>query len=249
MDRPPTSQRRASDSAQVQNMSAIANAKSPRAEWRVAVGAEETSAVIEPAETEDQGIVFVCAHGAGGNMNDRGMLAIANALRSRGIGVVRFNFLYKEKGSGRPDPMPRLKECVSAVVERARRELQPKTLIIGGRSMGGRAASMLAADGFECDGLLLLAYPLHPAGQPEKLRDAHLPAIRVPVLCFNGTRDALSRRDLMEAALKTVKTKWKMHWLEGADHSFHVLKSSGRTDAEVLVEIANAAEAWAARLK
>ena len=220
----------------------------PRVDWRVAVGGEETSAVFEPATTEDQGIVFVCAHGAGGNMNDRGMLAVANALRSRGIGVVRFNFLYKEKGSGRPDPMPRLKECVTAVVTRARQELQPRTLIIGGRSMGGRAASMLAADGFACDGLLLLAYPLHPAGQTEKLRDAHLPAIRVPVLCFNGTRDALARRDLMEAALKTVKTNWKMHWLEGADHSFHVLKSSGRTDAEVLVEIANAAEAWAARL-
>ena len=230
-------------------MSAVANAKGPRAEWRVAVGGEDTSAVFEPAETGEQGIVFVCAHGAGGNMNDRGMIAVANALRSRGIGIVRFNFLYKEKGSGRPDPMPRLKECVTAVVERARQGLQPRTLLIGGRSMGGRAASMLAADGFACDGLLLLAYPLHPAGQPEKLRDAHLPAIQVPVLCFNGTRDALARRDLMEAALKMVKTKWKMHWLEGADHSFHVLKSSGRTDAEVLLEVANAAEAWAARLK
>jgi predicted alpha/beta-hydrolase family hydrolase len=230
-------------------MSAIANTKSSRAEWRVPVGGDETSAVFEPANTQEQGIVFVCAHGAGGNMNDRGMLAVANALRSRGIGVVRFNFLYKEKGSGRPDPMPRLKECVTAVVARVREELQPGTLIIGGRSMGGRAASMLAADGFECDGLLLLAYPLHPAGQPEKLRDAHLPAIRVPVLCLSGTRDPLCRRDLMEAALKTIETNWKMHWLEGADHSFHVLKSSGRTDAEVLVEIANAAEAWAARLK
>jgi predicted alpha/beta-hydrolase family hydrolase len=182
-------------------------------------------------------------------MNDRGMVALAHALRSRGIGVVRFNFMYKEKGSGRPDQMPRLKECVTAVVERARQELQPKTLLIGGRSMGGRAASMLAAEGFACDGLLLLAYPLHPPGQPDKLRDAHLPAITVPVLCLNGTRDAFAQRDLMETALKTVKTKWKMHWLEGADHSFHVPKSSGRTDAEVLVEIANAAEAWAARLK
>jgi predicted alpha/beta-hydrolase family hydrolase len=177
------------------------------------------------------------------------LLQTAKALRSRGIGVVRFNFLYKEKGSGRPDPMPSLKNCVSAVVERARKELRPKTLLIGGRSMGGRAASMLAADGFECDGLLLLAYPLHPPGQPEKLRDAHLPAIRVPVLCFNGTRDAFCRRDLMEAALKTVKTEWVMHWVDGADHSFHVPKSSGRTDAEVMIEIANAAEAWAARLK
>jgi len=108
---------------------------------------------------------------------------------------------------------------------------------------------MLAADGFECDGLLLLAYPLHPPGQPEKLRDAHLPAIRVPVLCFNGTRDPFCQKDLMVAALKAVKTKWIMHWVEGADHSFHVPKSSGRTDGEVMIEIANAAEAWAARLK
>ena len=224
-------------------------APSDRVEWRVTVGGEETSAVFEPATTTDNGIVFVCAHGAGGNMSDRGMLQTANALRSRGMGVVRFNFLYKEKGSGRPDPMPSLKNCVTAVVDRVRHELGPRTLLIGGRSMGGRAASMLAAEGFECDGLLLLAYPLHPAGLPEKLRDAHLPAIRVPVLCFSGTRDALCRKDLMEAALKTVKTSWVMHWVEGADHSFHVLKSSGRTDAEVLIEIANAAEAWATRLK
>src|SRR5256885_11463330 len=111
--------------------------------------------------------------------------------------------------------MPRLKETLAAVIARTRDEAKPRFLIIGGRSMGGRAASMLAADGFECDGLLLLAYPLHPAGQPEKLRDAHLPKIRVPVLCFNGTRDALCRRDLMELALKKVPAPWQMHWLEG----------------------------------
>jgi predicted alpha/beta-hydrolase family hydrolase len=230
-------------------MSAGSQAQSDHGEWRVAVGGEETTAVFEAAETSEKGVVFVCAHGAGGSMNDRGMQATARTLRSRGIGVVRFNFLYKEKGSGRPDPMPRLKECVAAVVARTREELQPKTLIIGGRSMGGRAASMLAADGFECDGLLLLAYPLHPPGQPEKLRDAHLPAIRVPVLCFNGTRDAFCRRDLMEAALKTVTTAWEMRWIEGADHSFHVPKASGRTDSEVLIEIGNFAEAWVVRLR
>ena len=217
--------------------------------WRVSVGGEDTTAVFEPAETSGHGAIFVCAHGAGGSMNDRGMLATAKSLRSRGIGVVRFNFLYKEKGSSRPDPMPRLKECVAAVVSRTRDELHPKTLIIGGRSMGGRAASMLAADGFESDGLLLLAYPLHPAGLPDKLRDTHLHSIRVPVICFNGTRDPLCRRDLMEAALKTVKTDWQMRWLEGADHSFHVLKSSGRTDSEVLIEIGNFAEAWVSRLR
>jgi uncharacterized protein len=222
--------------------------KSDRAEWRVKVGGEETSAVYEPAENDPHGeCCFVCAHGAGGNMNDRGILQTANTLRSRGLGVVRFNFLYKEKKSGRPDPMPRLKECITAVVSRVREELDPKKLIIGGRSMGGRAASMLAADGFECDGLLLLAYPLHPPGKPDQLRDAHLPAIKVPVMCFNGTRDPFCTPDLMKGALKNVKTDWKMHWIEGADHSFHVLKSSGRTDAEVLAEIGNAAEVWVSR--
>jgi predicted alpha/beta-hydrolase family hydrolase len=230
-------------------MSAVAKARAAVAEWRVGVGGEETSALFEPAENGARQIVFVCAHGAGGNMNDRAMVQTAKMLRSRGIGVVRFNFLYKEKGAGRPDAMPRLKETVAAVVARAREELDPGTLIIGGRSMGGRAASMLAADGFACDGLLLLAYPLHPPGQPEKLRDAHLPAIRVPVICFSGTRDPFCQRQLMEAALKTVTTKWEMRWVEGADHSFHVPKSSGRTDAEVMVEIANFAEAWVERLR
>jgi uncharacterized protein len=214
--------------------------------WKVPVGGEETTAQLDPAA--DPRAVFVCAHGAGGHMADRGMLQVCEALRSRGLSVVRFNFLYKEKGSGRPDPMPRLQECVSAVVARTREELEPDLMVIGGRSMGGRAASMLAADGFPCDGLLLLAYPLHPAGQPEKLRDAHLPSLRVPVLCLNGTRDDLCRRDLMERVLQGVTTEWTMHWLEGADHSFHVLKSSGRTDAEVLDEVGEAARAWVARL-
>ena len=219
-----------------------------RAEWRVKVGGEETSAVYEAALNDPNNeCCFVCAHGAGGNMNDRGLLQTANTLRSRGIGVVRFNFRYKEKKSGRPDPMPRLKECITAVVERVREEIKPKKLIIGGRSMGGRAASMLAADGFACDGLLLLAYPLHPPGKPDQLRDAHLPAIKVPVICFNGTRDPFCTPDLMNAVVKKLKTNWKMHWVEGADHSFHVPKSSGRTDPEVLAEIGNAAEVWVSR--
>lgn len=164
--------------------------------------------------------VFVAAHGAGSDMNHRSMLQLAGVLRARGLDVVRFNFLYREKGSRRPDPMPRLKACMAAVVARARKEMEVKKLLIGGRSMGGRAASMLAAEGFACGGLLLLAYPLHPAGQPDKLRDAHLPQIRMPVLCINGTRDALCRRDLMERAIENLG--WQMHWLEGKDHSFAV---------------------------
>jgi hypothetical protein len=215
--------------------------------WQVQVGDAATTAVYEPSDAGPR-VVFVCAHGAGGNMADRGMVAVCDALRARGISTVRFNFLYKEKGSGRPDPMPRLMETVSAVVAHVRDELKPQTLVIGGRSMGGRAASMLAADGFACDGLLLLAYPLHPAGQPEKLRDAHLPSIQVPVLCFNGTRDELCQPELMEQVLQRVGPNWRMHWLQAADHSFHVLKKSGRTDAEVLDEVADDARAWVAAL-
>ena len=223
--------------------------KTAAAEWRVTVGSDETSAVFEPAAANDSGVVFVCAHGAGGSMHDRGMSQTAATLRSHGLSVVRFNFLYKEKKSGRPDPMPRLEECVDAVVSRTRDELSPKTLVIGGRSMGGRASSMMAAEGYACDGLLLLAYPLHPAGQPGKLRDAHLAAIKVPVLCINGTRDALCTPALMETALKTVTTDWTMHWIEGADHSFHVLKSSGRADTEVLEEIGSVSRAWVVKIQ
>jgi predicted alpha/beta-hydrolase family hydrolase len=218
-------------------------------EWRVPVGGDETRAVYEPPMSGDERAVFVCAHGAGGGMSDRAVLAAANTLRGQGFGVVRFNFLYKERRSGRPDPMPKLMNTVAAVVERTRGELgTTRPLVIGGRSMGGRAASMLAADGFDAAGLLLLAYPLHPEGKPEQLRDAHLPRITMPVLCFNGTRDGLCTRALMERALETVTAPWEMHWLDGADHSFHVLKSSGRNDAAVLDEIGVVSSRWLDRI-
>jgi predicted alpha/beta-hydrolase family hydrolase len=167
------------------------------------------------------------------------MLQLTRALEPLGR-VVRFNFPYREKGSARPDPMPVLKQAIRQEAERVR---TAGKLFIGGRSMGGRAASMLAADGFACDGLVLFAYPLHPAGQPEKLRDAHLPEIGVPVLCFNGTRDALCTRELMDRAIGGLPN-WTMHWLEGADHSFRVLKSSGRSEAQVYAEVAHATTVW-----
>ena len=200
----------------------------------------------------ETGAVFVCAHGAGGHMADASLLRLADAAGAAGFEVVRFNFPYREAGSKRIDPMPVLKEAFAAAVAKAMQEKKqekkqgkkPARLVIGGRSMGGRVASMMAAEGFACDGLLLAAYPLHPAGQPQKLRDAHLPQIRCPVLCFNGTRDALCRRDLMDAALEKVSAPWTMHWIEGADHSFRVLKSSGRTDADVDAEVSDAAARW-----
>lgn len=190
--------------------------------------------------------VFVCGHGAGGHMADRGMTRVAQTLAGAGFDVVRFNFRHVEQKSRRPDPMPVLKESFASVVAQVREELKPRRVVLGGRSMGGRAASMLAADGLACDGLLLLAYPLHPAGKPELLRHAHLSRIPVPVLCFNGTRDPLCDRGLMEGVLKNLS--WQMHWLEGADHSFHVLKSSGRTDDDVFREVGDVSREWLARL-
>lgn len=181
--------------------------------------------------------ILVFAHGAGGHRDDRGMQASARALEAAGLDVRRFNFGYREQGRRIPDPMPVLKKAYEAAL--AREHAEGRRLFLGGRSMGGRVATMLAADGFPCDGLILLAYPLHPAGKPEKLRDAHLPRIRVPVLCFNGTRDALCTRALMEKALEPVRAPWHMHWIEGADHSL------GR--AKDVAEIGELTRAWLAK--
>ncbi len=211
--------------------------------WTVGVGERAVSVVLDRSVNDDAP-AFVMAHGAGGQMADRGMRALAKLFTTRGLHVVRFNFPYAEARRRRPDPMPVLRACVAAVVANSKTRIDATRWLIGGRSRGGRAASMLAADGFACDGLLLLAYPLHPAGDPTKPRDAHLPRIRVPTLCFNGTRDALCRRDLMDAVVARLPSTFSMHWLKGADHSFHGLKSSGRTDADVLNEIGETVADW-----
>lgn len=219
----------------------------PAAEWRVRVGpvgSDETLAAWDPPSSGDDAATFVFAHGAGGHMHDRSVIAMSDALRARGIGTVRFNFLYRARGSGRPDQMPKLLECFTAVVERVRTQIAPRRLTLGGRSMGGRAASVLVAQGAACEGLLLLAYPLHPPGQPRKLRAAHLGGIRIPVLCVNGTRDAFCDRGEMERVLTGLGRSWRMHWIEGADHGFHVLKASGRTDGAALAEAADVVVDW-----
>ena len=215
--------------------------------WTIPVGDATTTAIYEPASSSAPA-TLILGHGAGGNMHGTGMQSLADALRVRGLNIVRFNFLYSERKSRRPDPMPKVQECFARVVEHVKSELGLSDVFIGGRSMGGRAASMMAADGFDCAGLVLFAYPLHPPGQPAKLRDAHLPRITAPVLCFNGTRDTFCTPSLMEQALRTVKADWTMHWIEGADHSFHVLKSSGRTGAMVMEEVASTTEAWVQRV-
>ena len=171
--------------------------------WTVPVGGEATEAALDPSRAPRQDgsvapIVLVLAHGAGSHMDHASTLAIAEVFRGLGLDVVRFNFLYRALGKGRPDPMPRLIECFGTVVQRVRDELGPRALLIGGRSMGGRAATMMAADGFPCDGVVPVAYPLHPPGRTDRLRDEHLGRIKVPVQFLCGTRDDLCRRDLMD---------------------------------------------------
>jgi hypothetical protein len=208
------------------------------------VGEETTTALFEPVTEFPVGHTLVLAHGAGTDMSHANMGRLADLLRRIGLNVVRFNFLYKEKGKGGPDRMPKLMACYSAVIDRVRKELPTGPLFIGGHSMGGRVASMLGADGVDVDGLLFLGYPLHPSGKPEKLRDAHLSDIRQPVLCLNGTRDPLCTRELMEQVVRRLSDTFTMHWLEAADHSYKVLKRSGRTYDDVLEEIGTVAQKW-----
>lgn len=222
---------------------------SERSEHRIPVDVGHLSAVLDRHARDEARGLYVCAHGAGGNMHDRAMQAMARVFTGVGLDVLRFNFPYTERKSSRPDPMPVLEACIRDAVAWARDELGPGRVYFGGRSMGGRACSMLAAKESLTDGLILLAYPLHPAGAPEKLRDAHLPPIAMPALCVNGTRDALCTKSIMDDVLTRVGANWTMHWVDGADHSFHVLKSSGRTDADVLLEIGAAAEKWLSALE
>ena len=215
----------------------------PPITWAVPVGDQTTSALLDRAEGEIKSVIIL-GHGASTNMEHRTMQNLASTFTSIGMNVVRFNFLYTELKKGPPDRMPKLVECFKAVADRARTELKPDRLFLGGHSMGGRAASHLAAEDYPCDGYILLSYPLHPAGQTHKLRSEHLPSIPVPVLCFNGTRDELCLQEIMLPILATLPKTWTMHWIEGADHSYHVQKRSGRTEEDVFKEIGETSRAW-----
>ena len=189
--------------------------------------------IFDPSQDGNAKALFVAGHGAGSHKDHPSMRQLSSVLTRHGFDVVRFNFDYREKGSRAPDRMPKLQARFSAALKEVHTTMRTeKKLILGGRSMGGRVASMLAAEGFACDGLLLFAYPLHPAGKPERLRDAHLPKIKVPVLCINGTRDALCDRELMDKAIANLG--WHMHWLEGEGHAFAVDEEIGALAARWL---------------
>lgn len=193
-----------------------------------------------PASVE--GTLFVLAHGAGGSMTDPLLLDIDKALRKRGHGVARFNFEYRDEGRKLPDRAPKLEATWREVIERLRAKVPHGRLVIGGKSMGGRMASHLAAQGEKVDGLLLLGYPLHPPKQPEKLRDAHLPNIRIPTLFVQGTRDPLCDLALLRPRVRAIGKHATLHVIEEGDHSLVVPKRSGRTRASVIEEVCEAIE-------
>jgi predicted alpha/beta-hydrolase family hydrolase len=210
--------------------------------WNVQVPGGEVPVL---ADDEGPDTAVILAHGAGSHMEQKTMEWLAQIVRDAGGRVVRFNFLYRAQGRGMPDRMPVLIATYRAVIDSVRTQLKPARLIIGGHSMGGRTASMLSSEESVADGLLLFGYPLHPAGQPDKLRDAHLAAIKTPTLQFNGTEDALCTPEIMERVVAGLDPDvWKLHWIEGADHSYAVRKSTGRTRPQVAEEMREAIEAW-----
>jgi uncharacterized protein len=201
---------------------------------------------------------YVFAHGAGAGMRHASMEAIAAGLAERGIATLRYQFPYMEKGSKRPDPPAIAHAAVRAAVAEAGQRCAGLKLIAGGKSFGGRMTSQAqaAAPLAGVAGIAFFGFPLHPAGKPAVNRAAHLFKVEIPMLFLQGTRDALADasllklvvRDLSNLSLSKPRELATLHLAEGADHSFHVLKSSGRNDREVLAEILDAFAAWADRL-
>jgi len=184
------------------------------------------------------GTYLVLGHGAGGNLHTPGLAAFAEALADRGIGAVRFNFPYSEEKRKIPDPRAKLEACYRAVADRAAERAE--RLLLGGRSMGGRIASHVVADGYPAAGLVFLSYPLHPPGKPEQLRDAHLPKITVPMLFIQGSRDNFARPDLLAATIRRLPAV-TLHIVDGGDHGLTV---RGREADEVTREIADVTVKW-----
>jgi len=183
---------------------------------------------------------LVLAHGAGHGMDTRLLINIGEALAERGVAVLRFNFPYTEEGRNRPDPQPRLEACYRAVAEAVAAEFpQP---FLGGKSMGGRIASHIAADGFPAAGLVFLGYPLHPPGQPERIRDAHLLHIDAPMLFLQGSRDPFAMADRLHRTIAALPFA-TLREIEDGDHSFKV---KGRSSADVTKELAEAIEEFVA---
>ena len=210
---------------------------------RVSGGIDVSTLLLQPAR---QTALYVLAHGAGAGMQHPFMESIAQRLAARGIGTLRYQFPYTEQGSRRPDPEPLLLATVRAAVTAGREAAGRVPVLAGGKSMGGRMTSRAAASeplpGVA--GLVFLGFPLHPAGQPSISRAEHLSRVDIPMLFLQGTRDTLADLTLLGPVVERLGDRATLRVIEDADHSFHVLKRSGRTDEQVLDELASATAEW-----
>jgi uncharacterized protein len=188
-------------------------------------------------------VCYVLAHGAGAGMSHPFMTGIADGLAQRDIATLRYQFSYMEEGSKRPDVPKIAQATVRAAVSEALRLLPGLAVVAGGKSFGGRMTSQAQAvsplSGVQ--GLVFLGFPLHPTGRPSDERGAHLCEIKIPMLFFQGTRDALAATKLTEALVQRLGDRATLKLFQDADHSFHV---PGRNDAEVRTEILDELSAW-----
>ena len=213
---------------------------------RFAVGEKgEVSALLcRPTKAQR---LLVLAHGAGAGMNHPFMEKLSDELASVQVATLRYQFSYMEERRRVPDPPAVLTATVVAAVRAAADVAHDLPLLAGGKSMGGRMTSQAAAqhplEGVR--GLVFFGFPLHAPKQQGTKRADHLAKVTIPMLFLQGTRDALADLKLLRPICAKLSSRATLHSIEGADHSFHVLKSSGKTDEQVLRELAETAASWA----
>lgn len=190
---------------------------------------------------KEAGAILLLAHGAGGDLNDPLLAAVGKGLAPHGIAVARFNFPYREAGRKAPGSQAESEDCYRAVIDACLVAGVP--LFCGGKSYGGRIASHIAAEGQPMDGLAFLSYPLHPPGKPERLRDAHLGAIKQPMLFVQGTRDPFAKPDLLSATVARLPDA-RLVQIDGGDHSLRV---RGTKASDVYATIVESIAAFAGR--
>ena len=216
--------------------------------FSVAETSGEVSALL--VRPPDARRLYVLAHGAGAGMRHPFLESIAQALAERSIATLRYQFPYMERRAGRPDPPAIAAATVRAAVAEAARVAPGLPLVAGGKSFGGRMTSTAQAEAPlpGVRGLLFLGFPLHPPGRPDDKRAEHLAQVRVPMLFLQGDRDEFADLTLLRPVVKRLGERATLHLIQGGDHSFKVLKSTGRTADQVMNELAATAFSWATSL-
>jgi predicted alpha/beta-hydrolase family hydrolase len=214
----------------------------------IKVGSETVSGLLlRPPQAK---ALYLFAHGAGVGMRHRAMESNARGLADRGIATLRYQFLYMEKGSKRPDPPPLAHAAVRAAAAEAVKLAPDLPLFAGGRSFGGRMSSQAEAKAPlpQVRGLIFLGFPLHPAGKPSVDRAEHLADVQIPMLFVSGSRDALAEMDLLKPLVDRLGERATLHVVDQADHSFNVQAKRGRTSADAEAEALDTMAQWMVKL-